>query len=258
LRKTRVMLLMGAALALASPALAEPIQVGFSGSPYGPYQTGVGGEFTLNDVHGIPADNWLDLSGYVPNKTSNFGPLGISSFQTFCIEVTEHIGAFDATYNAQINANAVYGVPSSTLNPLGDPVSVGTGWLYSRFARGVLSGYNYTGNRTVSAGLLQNAFWWLEQEGTAYDASNPFMLAAYNTFGGEAGARADGGAAFGVYALNLWSGDGTTTPINRVQDQLYYNGLVSAASVPDGGTTLTLLGMAVVGVAIVSRRLRRS
>ena len=102
-----VVLLMSAMLALASPAVADKIeapqiQVGFWGAPFGPYQTGSGGEFTLNDINGAPANSWLDLSGYVAAKTSNFGPAGITSFQTFCIERTEFISGYSTTYNAQL------------------------------------------------------------------------------------------------------------------------------------------------------------
>src|SRR5258706_3540729 len=95
---------MGAALALASPAKADQIQVGYLGSNYGPYQQGQGGEFTLND---IDPDGWLDLSGYAAS-TKNFGP-GITSFQSFCIEGLETIDVFPAIYNAQLNTRAMFG-----------------------------------------------------------------------------------------------------------------------------------------------------
>jgi len=246
-----ILLLIGLALALTSPAFADQVQVGYSGSSFGPYQSGVGGEFTLND---IGPDGWLDLSGYVAGKTSNFG--GITSFQTFCIEKTEFIEGYNTTYDAKLNTRALYG----SEGPTGDPISRGAGWLYSRFAQGLLTGYAYAGTtaseiaaRKVSASLLQQAIWWLELESTAYTSSNPFMLAAFNQFGGEAGARADGGAAYGVSALNLWlPGTDPTIAANRAQDQLFYK------PVPDGGQTLALLGMVLCGMAIASRRFRRA
>jgi hypothetical protein len=138
--------------------------------------------------------------------------------RSFCVEKTEFINGYATTYNAQLNTNAMYG---SVVGFGGDPVSKGTGWLYSQFARGVLTGYNYNTTsdaRMISAALLQNAIWWLEREGTAYTSSNIFMLAAYNYFGGEAAARADGGATYGVSAINLWKGNDPTTM--RAQDQL--------------------------------------
>ena len=49
-----------------------------------------------------------------------------------------------------------------------DPVSAGTGWLYSQFARGSLTGYDYDNitplGRIESARLLQLAIWMLEDE----------------------------------------------------------------------------------------------
>jgi hypothetical protein len=258
LKKVGVGLLMGAALALAlaSPAMADQIQVGFLGSPFGPYQAGSGGEFTLNDVNGNPADSWLNLSGYVAGTTSNFG--SITSFQTFCIEETEFISGY-SIYNAQLNANAMFG---SVGSPIGDPVSAGTGWLYSQFAKGVLGSYAYSGttaNRKASADLLQKAIWWLEGEpGVAFNAGNVYMAAVVAQFGNsQSAAQANGGATYGVYAVNLWTGIDPNQ--NRAQDQLYYRDPgIATTAVPDGGTTLALLGMALCGMAILSRRFQRA
>jgi hypothetical protein len=237
------LLLIGVSLALASPATADQIQVGYSGASFGPYQSGVGGEFTLNDKNN---EGWLDLSAYVTGKTSNFGPAGITSFQTFCIEKTEFINGYSTTYNAQLNTNAMYG----NVGAPGDPVSVGSGWLYRKFARGSLNAYAYSGttdDRKTSAGLLQKAFWWLEGE-EAFNAGNIYMAAVVNQFGSQLAAQADGGAIFGVFALNLWTGTGPAA--NRAQDQLYYNG------VADGGTTFLLLSVTLLAVAILARQFR--
>ena len=239
-------MLIAFSLALASPAFADQVQVGYPGSSFGPYQSGEGGEFTLNDIN---AEGWLDLSGYVAGKTSNFG--GITSFQTFCIEKSEFIQAYNTIYDAKLNTRALYG----SEGPAGDPVSAGTGWLYSQFARGVLSGYAYSGTeaaREASAGLLQKALWWLEGE-EVFNAGNIYMAAVVANFGGsQANAKADGGAIYGVSALNLWlPGTNPAIASNRAQDQLFYK------PVPDGGHILALLGMAFCGMAIASRRLRR-
>ena len=247
MKKLTIALLLGASFALAPPAIADQVQVGYAGAPFGPYQSGVGGEFTLNDIN---ADGWLDLSGYVAGKTSNFG--GITSFQTFCIEKTEFIQAYNTIYDAKLNTRALYG----SEGPTGDPISKGTGWLYSQFAQGVLSGYAYSGTeaaREASAGLLQKAIWWLEGE-EVFNAGNIYMAAVVANFGGsQANAQADGGAIYGVSALNLWlPGTDPTIAANRGQDQLFYK------PVPDGGTTVALLGMALCGMAIASRRFRRA
>ena len=49
-----------------------------------------------------------------------------------------------------------------------DPISIGTAYLYSEFAKGTLQDYAFAGTeaeREASAALLQNAIWYLEKEG---------------------------------------------------------------------------------------------
>ena len=67
---------------MASAAIAGEVQVGSISFPYGPYQTGRGGEFTLTpvDSDGNP-DGWLDLGDYVSDVTSGIEEPG--SFQSF-------------------------------------------------------------------------------------------------------------------------------------------------------------------------------
>lgn len=233
----KIVLTLSAVVALATSVIANQIQVGYSGSSYGPYQTGAGGEFTFNDVN---PEGWLDLSGYVPGKTSNFGPR-ITSFQTFCIEIGESLKGYAAIYDAAISTGAINGGVAGG-NP--DVVSEGTGWLYSQFARGTLGGYNYNGGRLASAAALQEAIWWLEQEINSYNAANPFMQAVIGQFGSAAAARVDGGWKYGVFAVNMTGLDG-----GIAQDGLWYR-------VPDGGLTLALLGFALVGVGALRRKLK--
>jgi hypothetical protein len=248
----KIMIALAVAMMVATVAMAGPVgqtgqvQVGYSGSGYGKYQTGEGGEFTLTPL-GTPS--WLDTSAY---DTRAKGVGGGSSFQTFCIEHNEVIYPYSQTYNATVNTGAINGgvggqIPGTSF----DPVSQGTGWLYSMFASGNWdaqyakyygSGYNYDGDRSTSAAMLQQAIWYLEDEITlsaADIAANIYIQAALDKFNGDA----KGGSAsdFGVYALNL-SGNG--------QDQLYFAG----TPVPDGGTTVLLLGLGLAGLAAISRR----
>jgi hypothetical protein len=212
---------------MASVAMAGQIHV----NGYGAYQTGQGGEFTL---YITSASGGLNIANYAPS-TAN---IANGSFQTFCVEVQEHIYT-NTDYKAEINHNAIYG----GVVPDGDPISVGTGWLYSQFARGTLAGYNYGVGRIGSADLLQKAIWYLENE-TGNPGNNIFLNAAVSHFGTLAAAQADGGWYFGVYALNL-----TRVSDNLIcQDQLIY--------VPDGGSTVMLLGLAFAGISLISRRLR--
>lgn len=214
----------------------------YPGSSYGPYQAGIGGEFTY-----LPIDGWLDLSGY-SSSASGIGVEG--TFQSFCIEYNEHIYPYPNLYEATISKNAYMGGGGSGED--GDPVSVGTGWLYSQFAEGTLEGYVYADDpatavneRKISADFLQKAIWWLEDEYGSFDSSNPFMAAVVSFFGDSDAAKTDGGWNYGVYALNFETLSGDLR-----QDTLYYR------AVPDGGATVILLGLAFAGLAFVSRRFR--
>ena len=235
----KLLFMLGLILMLASVAMADQVQVGYPGSGYGPYEAFPGGEFTLTPIN---PTGWLDLSSYGAQARNAGGSSG--SFQTFCISGVDNIYP-NGVYNAEVSRNAI----RSNTGSGGDPVSVGTGWLYSQFASGNWENnltYNYSGTaneRRADAFLLQQAIWWLEgQEGVSYSSANKYMLAVMNKFGSDA--QADGGWEYGVYALNLTTDNG-----GRIQSQLYYH-------VPDTGATIALLGFAVVGLALVSSRLR--
>ena len=180
---------------------------------YGIYQTGSGGEFTLQpDPMFAPLvfDNYASVA-INQGSTSN-------TFQTFCLEGGENISV-NTTYTAVLNTDAVKG--GATPPATSDPISQGTAWLYFNFAKGTLDNYNYTGDRHTSAGLLQNAIWWLEgEEGKQYDATNPFMSAVVAQFNNSATTAmadnyASGNANLPVLALNLYDANG-----GLAQDQL--------------------------------------
>jgi hypothetical protein len=245
----KILLTLLLVAALASPALANQIQVGYPGSLYGPYQSGSGGEFTFNDVN--PA-SWLDLTSYAA-ATKDFGPAGITSFQTFCLELEEHIEGYPHTYYAELGPNAMYGGNY----PAGDPISVGTGWLYSQFAAGTLAKYNYSMvnngffvDRKAAAGALQNTIWWLEGALADPGAGNVFRNAVIANFGSAGNAMADGGWLYGVYAVNLWTSPTVRDQSTSVQDGLYFK-----VRVPDGGTTVMLLGGVLIALGAIRRKL---
>ncbi len=253
----KIMACVGTMLVMAVGAMAAgtvktPSCGNCGGSPtysnYGPWQTGQGGEFTLIVVSG--AD--IDLAAY-SNFTKNQG--GTSpSFQTFCIEENEYIypnaTAGYSISNAADNGGVAGGHP--------DPISIGTAWLYSQFAHGTLANYNYTnsspsGGRYTDAALLQQAFWYLENEITVLPAVNKFFDAVLTQFHFTgtaaqqlASARADANGAYGVAALNIF---------NPTTGQKYQTQLV-LVPVPDAGFTLGLLGLGIAGLAIVSRKFR--
>jgi hypothetical protein len=206
------------------------------------YRTGVGGEFTVtpNDGDAVAAlGNYSPLAKVDPSGTVGLG------FQSFCMEYTEHFNP-GQTYNYSITAGAISGGPTAVNGT--DLISIGTAWLYSQFAQGVLADYVYTpgAGRNASAGLLQNTFWWLENEnysaGSSPNPDNIFSDLVIAQFGSAAAAMADAGGAFGVAVLNLTDASGQVR-----QDQLIL--------VPDGGMTVVLLGMVLTGLGLMRRRL---
>ena len=229
MKKVAIALLLIAGL--AAPAMADQVKL-----LSGPYPGGTGGgEFTVQ-VYDNPL--WLDLNDY-DVKTKNLLAEPIPTFQTFCIDEAESI-SLNGIYNAVINTDAVKGgsVTGS------DPLSLGTGYLYSQFAGGTLAGYAWSGEaRKTSARDLQDALWYLEGGGGSINAFYTNLLT--NLFGSVENAAKDGGWKYGVYALNLT--DARTG--GRAQDVLYY--------APDGGATLMLLGGALVGLGALRRKLGR-
>jgi VPDSG-CTERM motif len=205
------------------------------------YRTGVGGEFTVtpNDGAAVGAlGNYSPLAKVDPSGSVGWG------FQSFCLEYTEHFNP-GSTYDYVISPGASFGGPGG--NGSIDLISRGTAWLYSQFASGTLAGYVYTpgSGRSASAGALQNAIWWLENEiDLANHLANPFIKAAIDFYGADV--RLDAFANQGVAALNLTYTDNRGTVINR-QDQLIL--------VPDGGMTVVLLGMVLTGLGLMRRRL---
>lgn len=187
------------------------------------YHSGNGGEFTITST------------------TASF-----DAFQTFCLERSENVGQNPHTYqlnadNAAVLGGANLGTPAPGG---GDPISLGTAWLYGQFRQGTLFGYDYNvaGGRAVSAGLLQDAIWSLEDEYGSLAGLNAFYDAAIAKFGGEANAKANYTGTY-VSVMNM-------TDVNGARSQDFL-------AVPDGGLTVALLGMGLAGLGWVNRRIRR-
>ena len=187
------------------------------------YYSGNGGEFTLTPNTALAAQL---VVGTFSDISSMHG-----TFESFCLETGESMGPKNVAVNVVINNKAIDG----GVGPQGDPLSIGTSWLYSQFRNGGLgtlstpyTRYNYSdttgGGRSTSAGLLQDAIWFLEDEaGVPDQSSNPFILAAEHYLGNGtvdatlAQIKADAApGAYGVVALNLY--DATTGAL--LQDQL--------------------------------------
>lgn len=191
----------------------------------------------------LTASSLLANTVYVYN-TSNDGELtggefGVLSsefgnFYTFCLE--KSIGLpLPGTYN--------YTVDTAALSQ-NDTLSVGSAWLYEKFFLGSLQGpapaSSYFDNRDVNAGLLQQAFWYLENENGG--ANNYYVGLVSAAFGSLVAAQADIDVSSKVKVLNLWGANGLD-----VQSQLVY--------VPDSGMTALLLGLGFLSLAAFRRKL---
>ena len=159
------------------------------------------------------------------------------TFQTFCLEVSEHVSAY-GTYNAVLNNAAVLGGGGAVNGA--DPISIGTAYLYSEFAKGTLKDYVFTGTeaaREASAALLQNAIWYLEGEG---GANNAYVAwATSQVTGGNPFVNNNG--TYNVAVLNLTASDG-----------LHQDVLV-ATPIP---AALWLLGSGLLGLVGLRRRFK--
>lgn len=187
------------------------------------YSFGVGGEFTAT--------------------TSGNG-----IFNTFCLEYSEDFYP-GKTYQYGISDRAVSGGAGGT--PTGDVISQGTAWLYTQFAQGTLANY-FSSTATIQkqhAGQLQLAIWWLEDEQPDPGSTNPYRNAVLQAFSNPK----EDYTGSEVAVMNITDptrADGLPTILR--QDQLIYLG------VPDGGSTLALLGIALAGMAFFPIRFRRS
>lgn len=170
------------------------------------------------------------------------------SFITFCLEYNETI-AMNTTYNYVVSQAAKNGGSGGGVNGQ-DPLSKATAWLYLQFLGGTLLDINHgTGNLTPGnyydhaendANALQKAIWYLE--GESQGVNNAYAQLAIAQAG-----SGDNNGFYNVGVMNITDRNG-----NRKQDQLV------RINVPDGGTTLVFLGMAMTGLAAANRRYRKN
>jgi hypothetical protein len=241
-------LLMGMA---GTTLLADQV-ASVGGAGYGPYQTGVGGEFTLQIIDNGVTPDLNQYLQYYADVTKN-QVAATPNFQTFCVEGSEYIYP-NATYNATVGQMTLMS---------GTHLSVGAAYLYYQFATGALGtgglpGYNYNPlTRTATAGLLQNAIWYyMGQESQTYNSSNPYENWVQNHVANPFADNTSLANPISVSVLNLWAGAPGDASGKR-QDQLILTGKQGFDQVPDGGLTAALLGIALAGLGVIRRRIQK-
>jgi hypothetical protein len=236
--KHKVLTLAVALAAFASVASADTLVLGTNS-----YSNGSnGGSYTASGF-----GTSLSVSSYSSLVSSTL--LG-GSFETFCLEPTEYFTPGNSYTFTQ--ASFAFGGAGNTHGAAlggGDPLSIGTAWLYSQFAAGTLANFDYsnTGHKGSNL-LLQRAIWYLEDDysgylnATAAINGNIFLKNVCIFFGTLGAGQANAApGSYGVSALNL------TTGQTQNQSQLYYH-------VPEAGSTIALLGLASLGLLAFRRR----
>jgi len=231
-----VALLGVAAIVFAGTAAqADTLSISQTGTVLGiTYSAGAGGEFTIKPIDGPLVgveSNYSSLTKNIKNAPS---------FQSFCLETRETMSSGEYVFNTKAIEGGV--------GPGGDPISPETAYLYTQFARGVLSSYDYSNTgvgRSVSAAELQRAIWELEGE-TIGSGQLPATTGQAATWKAEATAAA-WATIRNVRVLNITDASGSIK-----QDMLV---LVPTPAAALAG--LPLLGLLFAG-HVVRRRLRRA
>jgi len=156
----KILALIGAAGVLAAPNLFAQMTINLSDDTT-QYANGNGGEFRGYGNDALNSQvNWAAYSSSTAGYDGNN-----RYFQTFCTELSEEFNPGTTYTVTSIGDSALY---AGTGHPV--PITMGVAYLYSQFAAGTLSGYNYTygSGRSATAGDLQNAIWTLlGEQGTA-------------------------------------------------------------------------------------------
>jgi len=177
------------------------------------------------------------LSNYALGKSTDG-----TWFGTFCLEKNEYFSN-GGIYDVALNNGTINGGVSGAIGGK-DVISIGTAFLYEKFALGALSGFNY--GTSLSARQLQNTIWFLEGEIT--DLSQGYTAAGWGSFLTSVQGLANYKSNYtgsAVQVMNLTSNGGR----GLHQDQLVYRG------VPDSGASLSLLLLGLTGLVVVRRRL---
>ena len=204
----------------------------------------MGGEFTAL----VTGQNFLPNYSSKATATVSVNGKNQTGFETFCVEINQNFTP-NTSYNTVLAPTINNGTGSSA-------VTVGSAYLYSQFAQGKLSGYDYTtgSGRETTSDELQDALWYLQgniingyRSGSSslytFNANtDPFLVLVDSLFGTKIADESDllYGNNFGVMVLNLTSTVNSCTVYN--QDQLVYCPVPEPATLAAGVMLLLPLG----------------
>ena len=211
-----------------------------------------GGEFTLSTAT-LSTSAYSPLTKNIATQDYNNGAIIVTmttSFQTFCVETDEYVFLPHMVEQTIINwdgtdSDAVYG--GSDPSPEPDPLDPMTAYLYTQFATGVLSNYDYPtmglmpgDDRDTDARQLQYAIWYIEQELGPGSLISGSKAEAWYKEAYDAVVTNQTWTGIGdVRVLNLWD----NTEPTPLQDMLYL------VPVP-GAVLLGILGLGVAGIKL--------
>jgi hypothetical protein len=185
---------------------------------------------------------------------ANYDPKALNGngFQTFCVNRDVNF-TYGVAYNTTLSSH----IPGNPLNEL----SLGSAYLYSQFALGTLTGYDYATTldaRRSDSKWLQRTLWALEGQyasSSVFTGSNPFYNTLISVFSTIDAAKADALGAYGVKVMQLTSAQNVIA-----QSQLVYLGSPQpgVGVVPEPSTVvagaLLLLPFGVSTIRILRRK----
>jgi hypothetical protein len=210
-----------------------------------------GGEFTA-------VGSGLSTTSYSSTTLMSGG------FETFCLAYNEEFVP-GTSYNYTLGSSVLSDTHGAAL-----PISKGVAYLYSQFAAGTLAGYDYSlsgaggafASRQAAATALQVALWWAEGEETggtnsqgapAPDSSDNYYVNLLNAdFPSNSALNPATVGYDGVQLLVLSNSDTSKGSTPYSQPQLYYH------NVPDNGTTILLVGVGLMGLVALRRKLKKA